>query len=334
MDKMMDHRWSLRIIALLLAIFLFYTVQLEKENVQTDDNGTMTETLESIPLEVYYDNENLTVTGLPETVDLYITGPASIVQPTRQIKDFTLFVDLRNLPMGQHQVRIQTENLSERLGVRIEPSMLTVSIEEKVTKEFRIDPELNEQLLAEGYVLEEILVDPGQVKVTGPRSVIDSISFVKATVTGEAGINESFTTESTVRVLANDLTKLENVTIEPETVNVDVGIEAYSKELPVTIEQTGTLADGITVNSLMPSVEAVTVYGPRSVVDPLTEYVLEVNVGSISAADSEIQMDAVLPEGVVRIDPEQIDVEAEIEIDEALLLEEPNNPEVEEDLET
>ncbi|MTD31237.1 YbbR-like domain-containing protein [Planomicrobium sp. YIM 101495] len=334
MDKMMDHRWSLRIIALLLAIFLFYTVQLEKENAQTDDNGTMTETLESIPLEVYYDNENLTVTGLPETVDLYITGPASIVQPTRQIKDFTLFVDLRNLPMGQHQVRIQTENLSERLGVRIEPSMLTVSIEEKVTKEFRIDPELNEQLLAEGYVLEEISVDPGQVKVTGPRSVIDSISFVKATVTGEAGINESFTAESTVRVLANDLTKLENVTIEPETVRVDVGIEAYSKELPVTIEQTGTLADGITVNSLTPSFETVTVYGPRSVVDPLTEYVLEVNVGSISAADTEIQMDAVLPEGVVRIDPEQIDVEAEIEIDEAVLPEEPNNPEVEEDLET
>lgn len=332
MDRMIDNKWSVRIIALLLAFFLFYTVQVENRSNEATDNGTMTETLEDIPLEVYYDNENLTVSGIPETVDLHMTGPSSTVQATRQIKDFTLFVDLRNLPMGQHQVRVQTENLSERLNVRIEPAFITVRIEERITEEFRIDPEMNEQLLAEGYILEGLEVEPGSVRVTGPRSVIEAISFVKATVTGEPGIDESFAAESAVRVLANDLSKIENVTIDPENVNVKVEIAPYTKELPVAIEQTGTLADGISLNSLTPSVDTVTVHGPRSVIDQMTEYLLEVNLGSITETNTAAEVDTVMPEGVIDISPDKITVEADIDIDGES--DEPVNPEVEEDLGT
>ncbi|WP_416145583.1 YbbR-like domain-containing protein [Planococcus koreensis] len=260
------------------------------------------------------------VSGLPETVDLTISGPTSVVQTTRQLKDFTLFVDLRDLEMGEHRISIQTENLSEQLRVQMDPAFVEINIEERVSQEFRIDPELNERLLAEGFVLESMVADPNSVTVTGPKSVIDSISFVKATITGEPGINESFETEARVRVLANDLTKLENVTIEPEAVQVAVGIEEYSKEVPVALSQSGEPPAGIIINSLEPSVENVRIYGPKNIVDEIAELPVEVNVADITAANTELDIDLPLPNGITSLDPEKITVEADITVENELEL--------------
>ncbi|MCJ1909809.1 CdaR family protein [Planococcus ruber] len=329
MDKMMDNPWFLRIMALLLAFLLFFTVKSGDEAVDSAGSGTVTEELKDVALEVFYDDTNLMVSGLPETVDLTISGPTSIVQTTRQLKDFTLFVDLRNLTLGEHQVPIQTENLSEELRVQISPAFIDIKIEERVTQEFRIDPEINERLLAEGFVLKGISAEPKTVAVTGPKSVIDAISFVKATVTGEAGLDDSFTTEARVRVLANDLTKLENVTIEPEAVEVAVDIEEYSKEIPVSIEENGEPPTGVTIESLTPSSETVKISGPPTVVDALTEFVVEVNAGVITPTDTTVEAELKKPKGTSGVSPGELKIEAEITVDESVQLpKDVENPEL------
>ncbi|TWT24916.1 YbbR-like domain-containing protein [Planomicrobium sp. CPCC 101110] len=316
MDKMMDNPWFLRITALLLAFLLFFSVKADDNAANPVETTTMTEEIEDVKLEVYYDNTSLMVSGVPETVDLTITGPSSIVQTARQIKDFTLFVDLRELPIGKHQVPIQTENLSEQLRVRVDPSVVEVTIEERVTEEFRIDPEMNERLLKEGFVLDSMEANPKTVTVTGPKSVIDAISFVKATVTGEQNLSKPFTAESNVRVLANDLTKLENVTIEPEIVSVNVNIEEYSKEVPVTIKQNGEPKQGIAIESLESSSETVQIYGPKSAVDQVDEYVVEINAGVITATDTDVEIELKPPAGTSSVKPGKVTVKAEITLDE------------------
>lgn len=325
MDKLMDSPWFLRIMALLLAFLLFFTVKAADETPNAADSGTVTEELEDVPVEVFYDNTSLMVSGLPETVDLTISGPTSIVQTTRQIKDFTLFVDLRDLTIGEHRVPIQTENLSEQLRVQMDPAFADITIEERVTEEFRIDPELNERLMAEGFVLDGISAEPNSVTVTGPKSVIDSISFVKATVTGEPGIKESFKTEARVRVLANDLTKLENVTIEPEAVEVSVNVKEYSKEVPLTIEPTGDARAGITINSLTPLTKAVQISGPKNIVDAITELMAEVDVSDITEEDTTLEVELQLPQGASSVTPEKLTVEADITVDDTAQL--PSNTE-------
>ena len=95
-----------------------------------------------MPVEVYYDNENLVVTGVPETVNITIEGPINLVQTTKLLKDFSLIVDLRTLTMGKHSVSIQPENISEKLQVRIEPAMVDVFIEEKITETFKVEPRI------------------------------------------------------------------------------------------------------------------------------------------------------------------------------------------------
>lgn len=320
MDKMMDNPWFLRITALLLALLMFFTVKAEDENNNSAASNTMTEVIEDVPLEVYYDDTSLMVSGVPATVDVHITGPNSMVQTTQQIKDFTVFVDLRNLALGEHRIRVQTENISEQLGVRIDPTFLNVMIEERVTQEFKIDAELNERLLAENYVLKSITADPDTVTISGPKSVIDSISFVKATVTEEPGMNASVTTEARVRVLANDLTKLDNVTIEPEVVEVEAVIEEYSKEVPISLIQTGTAPEGITIDEIETDVDSVKISGPRNVVDAIEEYEVEVNVSGVTLTDTAIEVDLAVPEGTSSVDPVSIIVDAEISVDETVLI--------------
>ncbi|MGH2319195.1 CdaR family protein [Planococcus sp. SE5232] len=324
MDKMMDNRWFLRSTALLLAFLLFFSVQAEDNSTGTTDNSRTSEVIEDVELEVYHDN-SLMVSGVPKTADLHLNGPVSIVQTARQLEDFTLFVDLRNLPMGEHQVPIQTENLSEQLNIRVDPAFVNVVIEERVSQEFRIDPEINERMLAEGFILESVAVNPETVTVTGPKSMIDAISFVKATVSGEQGVKESFTTGARVRVLAEDLTKLENAEIEPQEVEVDVNVVEYSKLVPVRLEPIGEARPGITINDWNTTTEEVRIFGPKTVVDEITEYVIEVEASSVTAEDDTVEVELEIPSGASGVSPGQVSVEAETVIDEAALI--PEDPE-------
>lgn len=319
MDKMMDNRWFLRSTALLLAFLLFFSVQAEDNSSGSADTSRVSEVIEDVDLEVYHDND-LMVSGVPKTADLHLTGPVSIVQAALQLEDFTLFVDLRNLPLGEHQVPIQTENVSDQLTSRVDPAFVNVVIEERVSQEFRIDPDINDRMLAEGFVLDKVTVEPETVVVTGPKSMIDAISFVKATVSGEQGVNESFTTAARVRVLAEDLTKLENAEIEPEEVEVAVKVVEYSKTVPVRIEPTGNVGAGISITNWTTSTNEIRVYGPKTVVDEMTEYVVEVDAASITAEDSTVDVELSIPAGASAVSPAQVTVEAEVVSDDSAQL--------------
>ena len=246
MDKIFESYWALRITALVLAFALFFYAKADMDTKSGTSVSAQTDILYNVPLEVYYDDTNLIVTGLPETVNVMISGPRQIVLQTKNIKDFKVFVNLNSLMIGEHHVTIQHEGFSDKLEVSIEPKSVNVVIEERVTKEFRVDPEMNNRLIAEEYILEKMTAEPATVMVTGAKSVIENISYVKATVTGEPGIKSSFEQEANVKVLNADLNRLD-VVIEPEKVNVKVDIKEYSREIPITIKQIGEFQEGISL---------------------------------------------------------------------------------------
>lgn len=218
----------------------FFSVRADQDKSSLANIGDSMDSIRDVPVEVYYDNENLVVTGVPETVNMTIKGPANLVQTTKLLKDFVLKVDLRSMPMGSHTVQIQHENISDKIDVKLDPATIEVNIEEKITQSFRVDPEMNDKLLAEDYELVKMEVDPSTIEVTGAKSIVDAISFVKVSVSGENGINKSFEQKGRVRVLDSDLNKL-NVSIEPEEVTVKVDVEAYHKDVPIVVNKKGHL---------------------------------------------------------------------------------------------
>ena len=310
MDKLMASPWFLRITALLLAMLLFLSAKSGDESLNAANSGNMTDIIRDIPVEVYYDDDNLVVTGVPETVDMTIEGPTSFVQTAKQLKDFTVFVDLRNLNMGEHEVMVQVENLYEKVESKLDPAYIEVNIEEKVTRELRVDPEFNERLLAENFVVTSMKSSPERVQITGAKSVIESISYVKATVGGDQGLNETFTQEASVKVLDKDLSKL-NVTIEPAEVEVTVEIEEYSREIPISLQQSGTIKDGVVINELTPKTKTVRVFGNKAVIDSLDTLPLDVDVSTLEKSGT-IKVKIPVPKGVSRISKEEIEVAADV----------------------
>ena len=280
MDKIFESYWALRITALILAFALFFYAKADMDTNRNIPASTQTDILYDVPLEVYYDDTNLIVTGLPETVNVMIDGPQSIVMRTKSMKDFKVFVNLNSLMIGEHHVTIQSEGFSDKLDVSIEPKSVSVVIEERVTKEFRVDPEMNSRLIADEYILEKMTAEPATVMVTGAKSVIENISYVKATVTGEPGIKSSFEQEANVKVLNADLNRLD-VVIQPEKVNVKVEIKEYSRELPITIKQTGELREGISLENISVETSTITVYGKKAMIDELRELVVEFDVSGL-----------------------------------------------------
>ncbi|MGE8034909.1 hypothetical protein B1B04_14205 [Lysinibacillus sp. KCTC 33748] len=311
MDKMMDSPWVLRIVALFLAFLLFFSVRAElSPKNKTISSSEQTEVIRDVPVDVFYDDKNLIVTGIPKTVDVTIKGPMPLVMKTKTTKDFSVFVDLSKLLIGEHNVNLQYENISDKLQVTFDPETVKVNIEEKVTQEFRVDPEMSNRLLEEGYILNGMTANPATVYVTGAKSAIESISYVKATVTGEQGLKESFSQVAAVQVLDRDLNKLD-VTIEPETVKVQVDIGAYSRELPVVLKEIGKVANGISVNQLTFNPTMVRVYGRKSILDSLTVIPIEVDLSKITESKT-YEFDVKLPEGVTKISESRIKVKADV----------------------
>ena len=117
------------------------------------------------------------MTGLPETVDVTIEGPMALVLKAKGAKDFSIFADLSNLLLGEHDVKLQYENISNKLKVTLDPATVHVNIEEKVTQEFRVDPEMNNRLIEEGYILKDMTANPPTVYVTGAKVLLKALAM-------------------------------------------------------------------------------------------------------------------------------------------------------------
>lgn len=310
MDKLFDSPWMLRLTALFLALALFLYIQTEEKRLSESGTSNEADVITNVPLEVYYDHDNLFVTGLPETVDVKVSGSSAIIMTTKIEKDFKVFVDLNSLLIGEHSVTIQQENFSEKLNVSIEPKIVNVKIEEKITEEFRVEPEMNSRLVKEDFIVKSKSVEPTRVSITGAKSVIDSISYVKATVTGDKGIDKSFEQEATVKVLDRDLNKLD-VQVNPEKVNVKVEINEYSRELPITLKEKGELPEGVTIEKLSLDPSKVTVYGTKTAIDGLNEIVVEVDRAQLKESGS-YDFKITLPVGATKLSQDQLTIHADV----------------------
>ncbi len=313
MDKFMENRWFMRIVGLTLAFLLYMSVNfddLTAENTGTNPQSDA-ETIEDVPLEAFYDQENLVVSGLPSTVDISVEGPMSIVQSAKALKDFQVFVDLNDIGLGSHQIPIKIQNISEKLKVTIEPSYVNVTVQEKVSQEFSVDVEFDDSVLAKGFEVETLTTKPNKVTITGSKEAIESITYVKATLDIEDTVDETFTEEARVQVLDRELNKL-NVTIEPQVVDVTVKVVNPSKEVPVAIEEIGDLPEGVRISNITIDPERVRIFGKQNTLDAISEMGIQVDVSEITE-DTTIEVPIKLNDGLNKVEPEMIEVTIEVE---------------------
>ncbi|RFU61024.1 CdaR family protein [Peribacillus glennii] len=303
MDKFMNSPWFVRIVSLALAALLFTSINLQPESSKgqlgfNTPGKTYTATIQNVPVEIDYDQENLVVTGAPRTVDVTLKGAKPLVVSAKNRGDLRVYIDLSDpdLSLGQKNVRLKVRDMNEKLTAKINPEIATVTIQERVTQEFSVDPEFNRSLLEDGYVADQPRVNPKTVKITGAKDVIERISYVKAIVELNRGITDTVQQKAKVQALDRDLNKLD-VLIDPEAVTVSVQVSIPAKKVPIVAVQTGTPADGLKIKEISVEPKEVTLYGKESVLQKISEVRLPVSVGNIEG-DAEFELPLNLPDNV------------------------------------
>ncbi|MCZ0756904.1 CdaR family protein [Anoxybacillus sp. J5B_2022] len=320
LDNLMNNHWFMKIFALLLAIMLYMSVNIEekesKSGITRNSIGqTDIETVTNVPVVTYYDEQNLVVSGVPKTVNVTLEGPASILKPTALQRDFEIYVDLTNLELGTYTVPIKYKNISDKLTVKIEPSTAKVTIQEKVSHDFSVDVDfIHKNKLADGYSVEEPIVKPSVVTITGAKDVVERVALVKARVDLDGALD---TLKQESRVMAYDREgRILDVNINPSVVEVTVPIKSPSKSVPLKINRTGTLKEGLSIVKIETVPNEVTIFGPKDKIDSI-EFIdgITINLDDITS-DTTLEVPVPLPEGVKSVDPAKVKIHIQVQQEE------------------
>lgn len=312
----MDNPWLLRITALALAVLLFFVVKPDgtANDVDSTTSGMKEAVLEDVPVELRYDDSVFVVTGVPQTVDVKIEGPIGIVITTQTGRNFKVVLNVKDKPTGEHTIAFQPEGFSDKLAVTINPKNVKVKVEERITKDVRVEPEINESQIAAGSFVKSMMTEPQTVTVSGAKSAIESINYVKATVSADKGVSKTFEKSAGVKIFDRDLNIL-NVDVEPKTVKVKVEIGEYNREVPVVVNQKGKAAKGYKVSSLVPKMKKVLIYGSKTDIDQIQAITVDADVSGLKKS-STLEGKLQLPKGVTSTSVSSIDVKATIKKDE------------------
>lgn len=306
MDKWMDNPWFIKILALLLTVLLYSSVAHTGKKI-TDVNvpgGESTATITGVPVTVYYDVENLVVSGIPSTIDITLKGPKTHVQSAKASRNFEVYLDLKDAKIGKQTVKLKIGDLSDKLSATLNPASVTVTVQEKITKEFKVEAEFNSGQIEEGYSAGHPVVEPNKVKITGAKSVIDRISYVKATIDGKGKFKESITKEARIQVLDKDLNKL-NVVVNPEIVKVTIPVKSNTKSVPINIVRKGTAPEGVTIQSIELDTNEATIMGQEDVLKTTENVRVEVDLSKITE-NTTLTLPVIISNGITKVSPQTV----------------------------
>ncbi|MDF2557404.1 MAG: YbbR-like protein [Bacillales bacterium] len=302
MDSILDKPLALKIIAFLITIFMFIQVSNSEISQKLRSfkitSKKQTIVIEKVPVQIYYDEDNLVVTGVPLTVDVKITGPKSIVLQAKSQRDFQAAIYLTDPDIGSQKVSIVTKNLSEKLRATIIPGFVTINVQERITKLFPVETSLKDQDIAEGFNIAEVKVLPEKVTVIGGKDVIQRIAHVYAVLDTNEPISKDLRSEVKLIAVDSKSNKL-NVTITPDRVSINLKLNMPSKTLPINTKLLGEPEKGFLVENISLSENEVTVFSKDASFNNITGITLPIDVsGKSQTFETEVKL--TLPDGILK----------------------------------
>ena len=261
MKKGLMNNWGLKILSFLLAVMLWLIV------VNIDDPVT-TQTFNNIPVAVTNaevlaaTNQTYQIEDGTQNVSVTVRAKRSVLNKIKA-DNIKATADMKELTL-QTQIPISVEIAGVNYeSVEVSPRNLQVKLEDEETKKFPIVPKTT-GTVRDGYTLGEIQAVPEMVSIRGPKSVIDSISKVEASVS-VSGLSEDVVTKSELVLYDSDNNVIDqsllanNLGTEGVSVSVQV-LETKSVKVEFDTSQI-TAADGYSVSDIKYEPDHVNVTG-------------------------------------------------------------------------
>ncbi|HJV47080.1 MAG TPA: CdaR family protein [Bacillota bacterium] len=306
MDKWLRNNNVVKIIALLLAIALWFVVKGTTTTNQPFKQTSETYRISEVALTAKVDKDRYAIVKLPKTVTLELKGTPSALSRNISPSDYQVFVDLTQVEKGAHTVPVMVNGFPSDLTVQPIPDKVDVVMEEKQKVEKEITIKYSGSP-SDGYTAGEAILKPKKVHITLPESEIQDAAEVLASVNVDGAKD---TVEQTVPLKVVD--KKGNpldAEVNPAVVEVTVPITSPYKVLPLKLSYVNSPPEGISINGINLKTDKVTVFGPKEVIDKMTYYPgPQIDLSTIKE-DRYMQLKVPLVPNVVKIDPDFIELE-------------------------
>ena len=213
--RIITENWFIKIICLIIAILLYSTYQ----SISIDSKSF------SIPLTVYSDRNLVPANTIEKSVQVSVKTSPDNISILHQ-NDFKAYLDLDQYSMdGKYEVPVRIEltpkvQVMEPLEVTVKPKKIPLLIEEKVSRLIPVEVLFTGEP-AEGFEVIGTTMQPQEIKISGPFSVVESF---QDTITITIGLTEKerpFNQNVSVSpLIKNPLVKIE----EPSAVYTSVNI--------------------------------------------------------------------------------------------------------------
>ena len=254
-------------------------------------------------------------------VSFSVTAARSILDKLDE-SDFTAIADMNHIVIdeanGMGSVPIDivcTANVNPNsIKLSSTSKNLKLSLEDLMSKQFVVSATSSGKV-ADGYALGSVEVTaPNVLKVSGPKSIVETIAYVAARIDVE-GMSDSWPTYKVAPILYDkngkevDPTRL---TLSNSTVNVSAEI-LNTKEVAIAVKPTGTPKAGYTVTSVSSNPTTILLKGNKSVLNTINSIEIPDGLISVEGKDKDVKsvidVSEYIPEGVSLVDSENSSVE-------------------------
>lgn len=236
--KLFENKRFLKIFSLVVAINAWFLV-IFFVSPETED------TIYDVPVNVQLSGtaaERMglqAIEGTEQTVDVRIHGNRRKIS-TLTADDIALSVSVSGVTgPGEYELPIISTNVSgtDIEIVEVTPSTLNVKFDKLVSKTFAIDLDISSVDIADGFVMEDEVITPVEVTVTGPQEEVNQIESCRIKVVLNDGLDQTLTVKNKrIELLSagGGVLTLKNVTLDNETATVTIPV-LQVVELPIKI---------------------------------------------------------------------------------------------------
>jgi YbbR domain-containing protein len=313
-EKLLKNDIALKIISLVLALVLFVSIN-QIGNPIWNDIFKSTEYIQSVPIQLEYDEDKYVVTGVPDAIPVTITGTENnVASEKRRQESLVGVLSLESRTAGEYEIDTNQIDFNTQTSVIVDPAVenFDIKIQQKVTKEVPITVNyINGEGAASGYILESPKLSQSTVKVTGGNEDVDSIVSVMGFIDlSTLQVNEdSLSQEFEVSLVAYDANGdvVPNVELETKKITVVQDYEVNFVELPVNYEyvnnQTGKYVSSIcevsaAIDCSSTSQTTVKVYGDSNKIKNIDSITYKIDLTGFKGTTGEVVGTPVLDSGV------------------------------------
>ncbi|UPQ86315.1 CdaR family protein [Ignavigranum ruoffiae] len=306
--KTFNNVWFIRLISLLFSIFLYIFVSSENavplRSIKNQEFASVniTETISNVPVYLGKTDGETFVSGVPETVDVRLTGPKSIIN---QVSSETLRVeteDLTDMPTGSKSIRYLVMDLPDEIDYQVTPSRTIVQISRRESVKKTIEYEVDPQAIAEGYQVSQVNLKPYEVTLTGTDKIIKEIDRVFINITSQDKQSKNFTGTYAIKIVDKNGNLLD-VNANIMDIKAEVVVEPIVGDVSLNIVPQGEHHENFTYTYEFVDQNMVSIQGSADIQS------LDVIVDVSSLTSSQTVIGRVdLPEGVELIGNSEIKV--------------------------